>query len=625
MATRLYKTITLLLLCLTVVSVPSLAWANTERADDLFKILDSGGTETQEQVTAYITELGNLIDPDDIVRQEKLLTHQCWNQVSDTEQEQIDALKFATEHEARYANKPISNTHLDLLLCKGYYLELSGQPEQALDTYTRGVDEGYKLENPKLIADGLSLRGAILSYQGNFSRAVEDLITAQSFYESLHYDYWSNSNLNQIATTYRRLGDPQTAILYFVKLEKAYSESGRNDEAIGVNAQIAFALEESGKHQDALKRFQDSYDYWGKKKNNLLQQIAAIHLAGSLIELRRIEEATSLLLAAGKDVKANDSNAFSYLHFNLAQAYFIQNKADLALTHLAVAEPAFKRSGDNRGLIKLHLLKADILASRSQWELAYTAQSEYLKLHLEQDKSTLSKQTTEMRTRFDSSKIEKENQLLIEKQQQKEKILQALQQNESLKTIVIVLVALILCIVTIFASIQVKRKIRFKRLALTDDLTKLANRRDSYAQANRLFVQAVKNGHTLSIVTFDIDHFKNVNDMWGHDVGDEVLIKLANICMKLMRNSDIIGRVGGEEFVVLLPNTNSEQALEVANRIVLSVANADWDELTPTKGQTISAGVATLTKESSLTQLLKKADQALYLAKSSGRNCVKQL
>jgi diguanylate cyclase (GGDEF)-like protein len=601
------------------------AWKTEDRVDALFKILDSGGNATIQEINGYLMELENLIPVDDIERQKKLLTFQCWNQDSDTESQKKLAVKFAVEQEAIYASEAPSDTHLELLLCKGFYLQQAKQFDAALVDYNQGIKEAYQLENPKLIADALSLRGSMLSFQGDFTTALEDLITAQHFYENLNLTYWANNNLHQLATSYRRLGDPQGALGYLVKLEQAYLDDNNPDEAMDATLQMAFALEEQGQYSQALNKFQTSYEYWEKKNNELVQHIISVHLAGSLLKLGRVDEALSYLLTAEKHLTIEDDNAFSFMHLHFSQAYLIKNESQKALEHLALAEPAFKIGNNQRGLVELYYQRALVLADLGQWQQAYLALSHYTQLHLEQDKSSMSMRTTEMRTRFDVNKIEKENSLLIEKQKQKEIILQALTRNESLQNIIIILVGLILLIVSVFAYVQLKRKVRFKQLALTDELTKLANRRHCYAQANILLKDAIKQRTPFAIISFDIDHFKRVNDQWGHDVGDKVLITMAGICTNLMRKSDIIGRVGGEEFLVVLPNANKEQALEIAERIVTSVAQAQWQHLTPEQTQTISAGVASLTKETSLAQLLLKADQGLYSAKSAGRNCVRQV
>jgi diguanylate cyclase (GGDEF)-like protein len=128
----------------------------------------------------------------------------------------------------------------------------------------------------------------------------------------------------------------------------------------------------------------------------------------------------------------------------------------------------------------------------------------------------------------------------------------------------------------------------------------------------------------LSAVIIDIDHFKRINDTFGHPVGDQALVALANCCRANLRTVDILGRYGGEEFLILLPETQHHRALEAAERIRKQV---EAMVLPAAKGPlklTISAGVATLDLNSPETweELIKTADDALYGAKAAGRNRV---
>jgi diguanylate cyclase (GGDEF)-like protein/PAS domain S-box-containing protein len=164
-----------------------------------------------------------------------------------------------------------------------------------------------------------------------------------------------------------------------------------------------------------------------------------------------------------------------------------------------------------------------------------------------------------------------------------------------------------------------------EQLALTDFLTKLNNRRHFMQRGVEEFKRAHRNGQPLALLMLDIDHFKMVNDSYGHETGDLALQQVAAVLKSSVREIDILGRLGGEEFAVLLPNTPLEDAALLAERIRLSIASKAFqtpgNELTSTL--TISVGVAALTEEiSGIDDLLRNADAAMYYAKDSGRNCV---
>ncbi len=177
------------------------------------------------------------------------------------------------------------------------------------------------------------------------------------------------------------------------------------------------------------------------------------------------------------------------------------------------------------------------------------------------------------------------------------------------------------------AAIAIENRKNHERLehqAYVDYLTGMANRR-SFMERSELEISRVhRYGGKLSLIMFDIDHFKNVNDTYGHNIGDIVLQKIASVCKNTLREIDIVGRIGGEEFAILLPETNSLKAMEVAERLrkAMMMQEIPIPQETPLKF-TASFGVAaTNDKNIDIDTLLNQADIGLYEAKASGRNGV---
>jgi diguanylate cyclase (GGDEF)-like protein len=156
---------------------------------------------------------------------------------------------------------------------------------------------------------------------------------------------------------------------------------------------------------------------------------------------------------------------------------------------------------------------------------------------------------------------------------------------------------------------------------MTDSLTGVFNRRYLFDMGSKLFSMAQRYQWDLSVLLFDIDHFKQINDTYGHAAGDEVLSKVAQAIKQRLRDTDVLGRIGGEEFAVVAPSTSVEAAHVLAQELMAKLAqsNAMWEgkPLTPT----ISIGIAVCRPEDpSIEAVIERADAAMYTAKRGGRN-----
>ena len=168
---------------------------------------------------------------------------------------------------------------------------------------------------------------------------------------------------------------------------------------------------------------------------------------------------------------------------------------------------------------------------------------------------------------------------------------------------------------TLMASTRVRKEL--EHLASHDSLTGCMTRRAWLEICEQEMDRSVRSGRQMTVLMMDIDHFKMINDKFGHQVGDRVIVSFVTQATIALRRADSLGRYGGEEFVALLPETDAEQALIVAERIRAAVeTSTDKPECT------VSIGVATNNVKLSVDGLLALADEAMYRAKQSGRNRV---
>jgi diguanylate cyclase (GGDEF)-like protein len=160
-----------------------------------------------------------------------------------------------------------------------------------------------------------------------------------------------------------------------------------------------------------------------------------------------------------------------------------------------------------------------------------------------------------------------------------------------------------------------------EQLATIDGMTGIYNRRHFLSLADREWERARRYRRSLSLLMIDIDYFKAINDRFGHEVGDRAIVHVANLAGGCKRTSDVLARIGGEEFALLLPETEIAQAEALAERLRGEVAKCPLAEVS--HSATVSIGVATADEEmQGISDLMKKADQALYAAKRNGRNRV---
>lgn len=157
-----------------------------------------------------------------------------------------------------------------------------------------------------------------------------------------------------------------------------------------------------------------------------------------------------------------------------------------------------------------------------------------------------------------------------------------------------------------------------RMMAETDQLTGIANRRRLAQALEQEIDRSERTGQPFAIAIFDLDHFKQINDRFGHNAGDRVLKRVAADAVMELRHDDILGRFGGEEFVILFPRVGADVALKVAERVRHRIECSASEPAV-----TISIGVAELVLGESAESILRRADEALYLAKDSGRNTLR--
>ena len=288
----------------------------------------------------------------------------------------------------------------------------------------------------------------------------------------------------------------------------------------------------------------------------------------------------------------------------------------------SLIEPASGKQADSLDkLITTYDELATVNAQLDDWRNAYLyrgqakATSEKL-LH-----NQLDQRFATLKVEFDTATTEKENALLTSQNALDQKALAQERRANALQTIVIVLSLLLLGLLTIMALRQRRGAQRLHALAMTDELTGAPNRRAALTRLEALLQQG--DAPSCSVLLIDIDHFKSINDQHGHPAGDETLRVLTTQLRNAVAAPAFLGRIGGEEFIAILPGTNLQDACHIADLTRAQVSSIDLGRWLGERRITVSIGVTTSNAADTVSAILRRADAALYAAKHAGRNCVR--
>lgn len=173
-------------------------------------------------------------------------------------------------------------------------------------------------------------------------------------------------------------------------------------------------------------------------------------------------------------------------------------------------------------------------------------------------------------------------------------------------------------------NLKLKQSLKhIEELADTDYLTQVLNRRAFIKHAEDELTRARRNKSEFCVAIFDLDHFKKINDNYGHLIGDEVLVKTVEIVSETIRKTDKLGRFGGEEFILLFPETPISGCRVILERIHENISEYGWEKIADGLNIQISTGIASFRFDENLEEITHRADQALYRAKNEGRNCLR--
>ncbi|NDY95168.1 tetratricopeptide repeat-containing diguanylate cyclase [Wenzhouxiangella limi] len=487
---------------------------------------------------------------------------------------------------------------------------------------------------PGLAADAAFLQGSIEAERGQFAAALDRFHAARRRLEGIDRPVELARIFNAIGVTHNFTGDQARAREYFQRAVDAARDAGAEGAAATYLGNLSLTVAELEGPRAALPMLREVLQLSEETGAETTATMARANLCDQLVKLEEHDEAETTCLAALDEVD------------RMHQARW-QAGIRLTLGHLRRDEGRLEEAVDwyREALAiasaSVPTIEDEVLASLSEAleDLGQTAEAltltrQRVALRDQQRQSERRELVEELEVRYEVERSEADLELL--------RLQSALQKTQLQQRNMMLMALLIGLAVTLLAAIGAVRSYwittRLKRdlatrnseleqavaeitdLARHDSLTGLFNRRALEELGQREVNRQQRHGEPLSVMLMDIDYFKSINDRFGHAVGDEVLQSLAALLRENLRDTDLVGRWGGEEFLCILPKTDLAEAEHSAHRIQSALEAAPIQTAGDPVRLTVTCGIAAV--DTRLDQAIQRADQAMYRGKHEGRNVI---
>jgi diguanylate cyclase (GGDEF)-like protein len=505
------------------------------------------------------------------------------------------------------------------LLDSGIRHENQGQLLEAARAYEQAKLAAERSNDRKTLAEALGLLGYLQYVRGDINSALVNLQRGYGTALAIGDETAQRTLLTNIAHIY---ADPTVA--QYDRAIEYYSQLLPRFEASGAAADVADTLFNIGSTYELKGEFGTALTWYrralaAERKLGRPEESAYVKrsIGVTLGKLGRPAEALPLLNDALEVLTASgDRNGAMTVRQSRGVVQRRAGNYNAAIADLEATRQWYESQKNTRYLEKNEEELALAYALAGRWHDAYEARTRHADLQRQLAEKLREEHTSRLRVQFDADRKERENRELLRTNAAAARIRQ-------LQGAVLVLGAAIIIVLAYLMVRLTRDKRRMRDMAMTDELTRLPNRRHLLAAADEQLKRARSSRVDLSLVAFDIDHFKRINDRWGHAAGDAVLQRVAHACRTALRPGDLIGRTGGEEFVAVLPQTTEPIGAVVAERLRHAVEATDFADIDPLLRVTISLGVVGGSAfDESLPRLLADADALLYRAKELGRNRV---
>jgi diguanylate cyclase (GGDEF)-like protein len=502
--------------------------------------------------------------------------------------------------------------------------------EKSREYTERGMECAIAIDSPGLKALAFNTLGSIFWAENQYDKALEKFLSALKIQEAQNDSASIACTLNNIGLIFFSTGDTDSAIEYFSRALSIWDKlDNQRDAAIAkVNMANMYGLSEE--YEKSIEYFLSSLKNSEEIGDERLSGIILTNIAISYYNLYNNEKAEeffnkALTLTKKNDDKGNIIRAYIYL----GSIFKDMGNYNLALEKENEALQIAEEINDFFQIKYIYEEIADIYAQMNDFEKALHYHIRYKEINDSLFNIEKSEQITEMETKYETEK--KEQQIVLLEKDNTIANMEITKQRSMLLYLTTGIILIVIFAIIVIRLFNQKAKTakalavangKLEELSRTDPLTKLWNRRHMHEMINLEKTRVEREFKPFSFILMDIDHFKNVNDTYGHECGDYILATMAVILRSVVRKQDVVGRWGGEEFLLFLPSTSLKGALTIAESIRKKIADYPFNYSSTDIPITATLGVSQYEETASAEACIKLADDALYEGKESGRNRV---
>ncbi len=520
-----------------------------------------------------------------------------------------------------------TNLGISLLLTQGGVMGELGDTEQAMKKFLLAEKYAKTNENPKLLADAYAYIAYLYSTEQSEGEALRYYHQAYLLFEQLGDELNMAYLKAEMSDSYSQLFDDVKAIKLATEASDYFNKYQYYFDELFAQNTLARIYLNKNEYQKAETSYLRVIELAENANQKQYIYLAYLGLANTYHSSQKYDKAHVFWDKYKKEQPTYENQTARIgaiiLQVKLA---LVDNKVEAAIEALTELQkllaPLSKKSALGK-YIELFDLQAKVAIKQQDFKTAYSKQKEARALEENYYNTERESVRSKFKVMFDTDQAVLNNKLLEQEKALNKAALEGAVQKQKLQNIIITVILLFVLILFYFIYRQILNSKALNKIANTDSLTELANRRYSFIYAEKMLSQATKAQQNFSMIVFDVDFFKKVNDKFGHGGGDIALKELSSTANKYVRNNDILGRIGGEEFLLVLPEASATQAYEIAERIRQAIEEMTITIESNTLHITASFGIAELTEQQiSVNQIFNSADTALYQAKNQGRNQV---